>query len=52
MKSQNLGSFTLIRVAPAASLSLHACNTAAGFGKDVSAEADSVTDSAEESKED
>jgi predicted small secreted protein len=49
MKSPKLRSFTLMALA--ASLSLQACNTVAGFGKDVSAGADTVTDSAEENKE-
>ena len=51
MKSLKPRSCTLNAAALAASLSLQACNTVGGFGKDVSAGADAVTDSAEENKE-
>lgn len=50
MKTPRFTSLTLIVAALAASLSLQACNTAAGIGKDVSAGADAVTDSAEQNK--
>lgn len=51
MKTLTLRPFTLVAVALAASLALQACNTMAGIGRDVSAGADAVTDSAEENKE-
>lgn len=50
MKTPRLTSLTLIAAALAASLSLQACNTVAGIGKDVSSGADAVTDSAEQNK--
>lgn len=50
MKTPRLFTLTLFAAAMAASLSLQACNTAAGIGKDVSAGADAVTDAAQENK--
>ena len=50
MKTPRLTSLTVIAAALAASLSLQACNTVSGIGKDVSSGADAVTDSAEENK--
>lgn len=50
MKTPRLTSLTLIAAALAASLSIQACNTVAGIGKDVSSGADAVTDSAEQNK--
>lgn len=51
MKSLKFRSCTLIAAALAASLSLQACNTVAGFGEDVSAGAEAVTDAADENKD-
>lgn len=50
MTSQKLTSVLLFVAALAAPLSLQACNTTAGIGKDVSAGADAVTKSAEKNK--
>lgn len=50
MTTPRLTSLTLIAAALAASLALQACNTTAGIGRDVSAGADAVTDSAEKNK--
>lgn len=47
MKYPALGSTLLVAAALAAVLSLQACNTAAGVGKDVSSVGDAVTNSAE-----
>ena len=41
---------TLLVAALAVYLSLQACNTVSGIGKDVSSGADAVTDSAEQNK--
>ena len=50
MKTVRLTPMLLIAAALAASLSLQACNTTAGIGRDVSAGADAVTDSAEDNQ--
>jgi predicted small secreted protein len=50
MQTQKLTKATMIAVAFAASLSLQACNTVSGAGKDVSAGADAVTESADKNK--
>lgn len=50
MKTPSLTPMLLIAAALTASLSLQGCNTTAGIGKDVSAGADAVTDSAEKHK--
>ena len=50
MKTQRFTSMTLIAAALGMSLSLQACNTVAGIGKDVSSGADAVTDSATQNK--
>ena len=50
MKTPRLTSLTVIAAALAASLSLQACNTVLGVGKDVSSGAKAVTKSAEKHK--
>jgi predicted small secreted protein len=50
MSSPRLTSVLLFVAVLAAPLSLQACNTTAGIGKDVSAGADAVTKSAEKNK--
>lgn len=50
MKPPRLAPVLLIATALTAPLTLQACNTAAGIGKDVSAGADAVTDAAEDNK--
>lgn len=50
MNLTRLTSLTLTAATLAASISLQACNTVSGIGKDVSSGADAVTDSAEKNK--
>jgi predicted small secreted protein len=51
MKTPRLAPRPLMAFVIAASFLLQACNTTAGIGRDVSAGADAVTDSAERNKE-
>lgn len=50
MKTPTRLTLTLLAAAIVAPLSLQACNTTAGIGKDVAAGADAVTDAAEANK--
>ncbi|MET4129787.1 hypothetical protein [Roseovarius sp. MBR-6] len=50
MKTPRIATVTMIATVLAASLSLQACNTTAGIGRDVSAGADAVTESAVKNK--
>ncbi len=50
MKMPMPASMLLIAVTLTAPLTLQGCNTAAGIGRDVSAGADAVTESAEQNK--
>lgn len=51
MKTSRLAPIPLMAFVIAASFLLQACNTTAGIGRDVSAGADAVTDSAEKNKD-
>ena len=50
MSTPKLTSLTLIVAFLTAAITLQACNTVSGIGKDVSAGADAVTEAAEEEK--